>query len=64
MTDYLKYSFSFTAASLRLNEMVLAAKAIFEHSIMDYSKVTKRMLILIPLKLKHPKEVFVRFVTV
>lgn len=41
MTDHLKYSFAFTAASLRLNEMVLAAKAIFEHRIIDYSELTE-----------------------
>lgn len=41
MKNQLKYSLAFTAASLRLNEMVLAAKAIIEHSITDYSELTE-----------------------
>ncbi len=44
MTDHLKYSFAFTAASLRLNETVLAAKAILEHSILNYSELTEEQV--------------------
>lgn len=44
MTDHFKYSFAFTAASLRLNEMVLAAKAILEHNLSDYNQLTEKLV--------------------
>lgn len=52
MTDTLKYDFSFTASSLRLNEMILVAKAHLENRTIDFvnelgngkSTTGKRML--------------------
>ena len=41
MTDQPKYSLAFTDASLRLNDMVMAAKAIKEHGIADYRELSE-----------------------
>lgn len=41
MKDQPKYSLAFTAASLRLNDMVMAAKAIKEHGIADYRELSE-----------------------
>ena len=41
MKDQPKYSLAFTAASLRLNDMVIAAKAIKEHGIADYRELSE-----------------------
>lgn len=44
MKQQAKYSLAFTAASLRLNELVLAANAILEYSISNYRELTEKQV--------------------
>lgn len=58
MRSQLKYNLAFTAASLRLNEMVLAAKAIFAHGILDYKLLTEEHVDMNTAKAETSKRTF------